>query len=171
MKTTAKLMSAAFALSLAGLAPAAAQDMGGTGPAANPAANPAVDPAVDPAATSQLVAHAGLDPAKASGMTLEELTAVIFDQPMPPAPGATDAATVAQIAGIAGVSRSEAETLGLDELAAAKFDIATVDAMPAEPAPGTVQIARIQLIAGSGLPADAAAGLSLDQLVAIHLDS
>jgi hypothetical protein len=163
MKTTAKLMSAAFALSLAGVAPAVAQEMGGTGPNAIPPA--------DPAATTQLVAQAGLDPADAAGMSLDEITAVIFDQPMPPVPGGTDAATVAQIAGIAGVPVSEAETLGIDELTAAKFDIATVDALPAEPAPGTVPIARIQLIAGSGLPAEAAAGLSLDDLVAIHLDS
>jgi hypothetical protein len=163
MKTTATLMSAAFAFSLAGLAPAAAQDMGGTGPLANPAN--------DPAATSQLVAQAGLDPAEAAGMTLDEVTAVIFDQPMPPAAGATDAATVAQIAGIAGVSRAEAAALGLDDLTAAKFDITTVDAMPVEPAPGTVPIARVQLIAGSGLPSGTAAGLSLDHLVAIHLDS
>jgi hypothetical protein len=42
---------------------------------------------------------------------------------------------------------------------------------PSEPAPGTVPIARVQLIAGSGLPSGTAAGLSLDHLVAIHLDS
>jgi hypothetical protein len=159
MKTTAKLMSAAFALSLAGLAPAVAQDMDGTAPIANPAA------------IAQLAAQAGLDPAQAAGMTLDEITAIIFDTPVPPAPGATDPATVAQIAGIAGISRSEAETLDIDTLAAAKFDIATVDAVPAEPAPGKIPPSRIQLIAGSGLPADAAAGLSLDDLVAIHLDT
>jgi hypothetical protein len=159
MKTTAKLMSAAFALSLAGLAPAVAQQMDGTAPIANPAA------------TAQLAAQAGLDPAEAAGMTLDEITAIIFDTPVPPAPGATDPATVAQIAGIAGVSRDVAETLDIDSLTAAKFDIATVDAVPAEPAPGTVPLSRVQLIAGSGLPADAAAGLSLDDLVAIHLDT
>jgi hypothetical protein len=159
MKTTAKLMSAAFALSLAGLAPAVAQGMDGTAPIANPAA------------TAQLAAQAGLDPAEAAGMTLDEITAIIFDTPVPPAPGATDPATVAQIAGIAGVSRDVAETLDIDSLTAAKFDIATVDAVPVEPAPGTVPLSRVQLIAGSGLPADAAAGLSLDDLVAIHLDT
>jgi hypothetical protein len=163
MKTTAKLMSAAFALSLAGLAPAVAQDMDGTAPMANPASNPA--------AIAQLAAQAGLDPAEAAGMTLDEITAIIFDTPVPPAPGASDAATVAQIAGIAGVSRSEAETLDLDTLTAAKFDIDTVDAAPAEPAPGTVPASRVQLIAGAGVPADAATGLSLDDLVAIHLDT
>jgi hypothetical protein len=155
MKTTAKLMSAAFALSLAGLAPAVAQGMDGT----------------DPAATDQLVAQAGLDPAEAAGMTLDEITAIIFDTPLPPAPGATDPATVAQLAGVAGISRSEAETLDIDALTAEKFDIATVEEVPGEPAPGTVPPSRTQLIAGSGLPADAAAGLSLDDLVAIHLDT
>lgn len=159
MKTTAKLMSAAFALSLAGLAPAVAQDMDGTAPIANPAA------------IAQLAAQAGLDPAEAAGMTLDEITAIIFDTPVPPAPGATDPATVAQIAGIAGVSRSEAEALDIDALTAAKFDIETVEEVPSEPAPGTVPPSRIQLITGTGLPADAAAGLSLDDLVAIHLDT
>ncbi len=156
MKTTAKLMSAAFALSLAGLAPAVAQDMDGTAPVENPAA------------FAQLAAQAGLDPAEAAGMTLDEITAIIFDTPVPPAPGATDPATVAQIAG---VSRSEAEALDIDALTAAKFDIETVEEVPSEPAPGTVPPSRIQLITGTGLPADAAAGLSLDDLVAIHLDT
>jgi len=135
-------------------------------------------------AGSQLAASAGLSPAEAQGLSLSEIAQIKFNRDtrgddrhpivVPGNGGDTD-----QLASAAGLSKSEAAALTLDEIFVAKINReARGDERQAAPGDGATMSSRSasgagygQLAASAGIPADAAAGMTLRQIAAAKFAS
>jgi hypothetical protein len=152
MKTTFALAPAILALALAAASQAPAGDW------------------------SQLAASAGLTPAEAEGMTLQEIAARKFNRESP----ADDAITVSsrsypmfdvaahqQLVAVAGVGPSEALRMSLTEIAARKVNLVAAgdERIPlAAHGTGFDAVAYPQLVAAAGVSPSEAADMSLAEL-------
>jgi hypothetical protein len=135
-------------------------------------------------AQSQLVANAGLTPAEAAGLSLNEIAVAKFNRgsdsserqvTFTPASGGNSA----QLAASAGLAPDQAQSLTLTEIAAAKFnrDASASDAQRVQRPSGVTQITRSlgtdgrsQLVAAAGLSQDEANGLSLTEIARAKFD-
>jgi len=135
-------------------------------------------------AQSQLIANAGLTPAEAAGLSLNEIAVHKFsrgasgdDRQGIVTPGS--GGDVSQLAASAGLTPSEAQGLSLTEIAAVKFnrDSAGDDGQRVERGGDVTAISRsaqgsawAQLVAGAGLAPEEARGLSLSEIAAKKFD-
>jgi hypothetical protein len=135
-------------------------------------------------AQSQLIANAGLTPAEAAGLSLNEIAVHKFnreaagdDRQVIVIPGS--GGDVSQLAASAGLSPSEAQGLSLTEIAAVKFnrDSAGDDGQRVERGGDVTAISRsaggaawAQLVASAGLTPEEARGLSLSEIAAAKFD-
>ena len=135
-------------------------------------------------AQSQLIANAGLTPAEAAGLSLNEIAVAKFNRgsdsserqvSFTPASGGASA----QLAASAGLAPHQAQSLTLTEIAAAKFnrDTSADDAQRVQRPSGVTQITRSlgtdgrrQLVAAAGLSQDEANGLSLTEIARAKFD-
>ena len=135
-------------------------------------------------AQSQLVANAGLTPAQAQGLSLNEIAVAKFNRGsdsserqviVTPGSGGTSA----QLAANAGLAPDQAQALTLTEIAAAKFnrDTDADNAQRVERPGGVTAMSRsvgnvdhAQLIAAAGLTQDQANGLSLSDIARAKFD-
>ena len=135
-------------------------------------------------AQSQLAANAGLTPAEAAGLSLNEIAVAKFnrgsdssDRQVIFTPGS--GGEVGQLAGSAGLTPDQAQDLSLTEIAAVKFNRESAgdgrqrvlrgeNVTVATRSVGTP--AWSQLVSGAGLTADEARNLSLTDIAAAKFD-
>jgi len=132
-------------------------------------------------AQSQLTANAGLTPAEAAGLSLTEIAAAKFsrnagsDEQVPVVVRGTPSGNYDQLAASAGLSPEEAEGMSLKEIFVAKINAESGgDDQQIVKSDGPTAMSRSvgngashpQLVAGAGLSADEAAGLSLSEIAA-----
>lgn len=158
MKRNLEILTTAFALSLTALSPALAGDE-----------------------RSQLIAAAGLNPAEAEGLSLQELAVLKYNRDnrrddavvlVRRSPRNADAARHASLVAAAGLSPAQAADLTLTELVAYKIDRENTDDLhlpvPADRSAAIVDPnAHWQLITDAGLTVAEAEGLTITELAMI----